>query len=115
MGQDVKKFGSGAIITALLIFTLTGVFGWIGVTTTEIPALKARAITEFTNLNSNIDKLTMASIRTNKVITDNSNKQDKRMNELTDVMYSLGIEVRLLRKDCDDTLLDIKICEDYHK
>ena len=115
MSENVKKLGSGAIIGAMVIFTLTGVFGWIGVTTAEVPALKAQSETEFKNLNSNIDKLTEASIYTNRVITTNSNKQDARMNELSNFIYTLGIEVKVLRKDCDNNIADIKVCNEINK
>ena len=115
MSERAKKFGSGAIISALFIFTLTGVFGWIGITTVEVPALKAQSQAEFKNLNKNLDRLTIAQTITNKAILVNSNKQDDRLNELTNVIYSLGIEVRILRKDCDENHFDIKTCEKTHK
>ncbi len=113
ISPTTKKFGSGAIISAIVIFTMTGVFGWIGVTTADVPALKAQSKVEFKNLNLNVDKLTKASINTNRAILDNSNKQDVRMNELTNIIYSLGIEVNVLKRDCVENANDINRCQNH--
>ncbi len=113
MSPKTKLFGSGAVISAIVIFTMTGVFGWIGVTTADVPALKAQSKVEFKNLNFNVDKLTKASINTNKAILDNSDKQDSRMHELTNIIYSLGIEVSVLKRDCAENHKDIGKCQEH--
>ena len=110
MSEQVKRFGSGAIISALLIFTITGVFGWIGVTTAEVPALKAQAMVQFKNINDSLNELTQSNITTNKTLVDNSNKQEIILNTLSSMVYDLNLEVKLLKKDCDDNTIDVKEC-----
>ena len=111
MSERTKQFGSGAIISAVLIFTLTGVFGWIGATTAEVPALKAQAQAEFMHLNKNISELTMTAKETNKQLQAYTEFHAVNLTRLTEAIVGHGYEIRTLKKDCDENSLDIKKCK----
>ena len=106
MSENVKKFGSGAIITALLIFTLTGVFGWIGVTTAEVPALKAESKIQFANITKSIDRLADSSIETNKEIR----RYSDQFSILAETMVMYGVQIEQLKEECSENHNDIKNC-----
>ena len=107
MSENVKKFGSGAIITALLIFTLTGVFGWIGVTTVEVPALKAQAMVQFSHINNSLDRLTKSTIDTNKEIR----RYSDQFSLLAETMVMYGVQLEQLKEDCNENHIDLKNCK----
>ena len=111
MSERTKQFGSGAIVSAMLIFTLTGVFGWIGVTTAEVPALKAQAQAEFMHLNKSIGELTMTAKETNKQLQAYTEFHAVNLSRLTEAIVGHGYEIRTLKKNCDENSLDIKKCK----
>ena len=111
MSENVKKFGSGAIISALVLFTMTGVFGWIGVTTAEVPALKAQSKSEFAHINTNIRALTDSSIKTNKEIS----RFTGQVMMLSETLVVYGLEIRELKKDCIENHTFIEECKEYRR
>ena len=115
MPKEVKQMGAGAILSAILIFTLTGVLGWVGITTVEVPALKAEAKAEFKHLNKSISSLLESSIMTNETIVNNSHQQSKDIKLLTEAVMQNRVELKEVRKDCDENHVDIKSCRKTHK
>ena len=111
MSERTKQFGTGAIISAMLIFTLTGVFGWIGVTTAEVPALKAQAQAEFMHLNKSIGELTMTAKETNKQLQAYTEFHAVNLSRLTEAIVGHGYEIKTLKKNCDENNMDIKKCK----
>ena len=110
MSEKTKAIGTGAIITAILIFTMTGVFGWIGITTAEVPALKKQATIEFAHIKDTLNVLAESVISTNKEIRSYS--EDVR--DLSETLVAYGIEIRELKKDCSTTEQKLNKCERFH-
>lgn len=115
MSERVKQFGSGAIITALVIFTLTRVFGWIGGTMAEVPALKAQAISEFAHLNKSIDKLTESSIKTNETMILHVKSDTEIIKVLSETLISHDFMLKQMRDDCDEFSIELSACQTNNK
>ena len=87
MSNKVKSFGAGSILTAILIFILTGVFGWVGLETTKVPHI-SRSIQRIDGINE-------------KLIT--VMRQTDVMDKKIDWMYrSIEQMVNDSKKKCDD-------------
>lgn len=110
MSEKAKQFGSGAIISALVMFTLTGVFGWIGITTAEVPALKAQAQSEFKHLNTNISELTKTAKETNRQLQAYTEFHAVNLSRITESLVGHGYKLKELEKDCLENKQNIIKC-----
>ncbi len=110
MSEKAKQFGSGAIISAMVIFTVTGVFGWIGVTTAEVPALKAQAQAEFKHLNYNLNELKRTAQETNKQLKAYTEFHAINLSRITESLIGNKYKLMQLEEDCENNKVEISKC-----
>lgn len=111
MSERQKSFGSGAILTAMLIFAITGVMGWVGITASEVPALKATFKSEVGHLNKSLETLNITAKETNAQLKSYTEFHAVNLARITESLVTHKYRITELEKDCKENGNDIHNCQ----
>ncbi len=99
MSERSKTFGAGAILSALLIFTLTGVLGWLGIQASQVPTLEATFKSEVAHLNESIIVLTTTAKETNLALEAYTKYHAENLSRITESLITHKYKIDDLEGD----------------
>ncbi len=100
MSSNVKQFGAGAIVSALFLFVITGVVGWVGLWASKVPTLEATFKSEVTHLNLSLKKLTVTADETNSQLKAYTEYHAMNLARITESLITHKYRIQELEKDC---------------